>query len=322
MAKGPVTAPMLSGFGSMRAASRDRGAVAWRMIAGIALAAALVWIVAMPSIAPPEPRSRAVAGPIGVRVEPAREAPVVPAPAVASSASQSDPFAGVDVRNNSVLRHIAGIEDKNRTRQHASPRDLAKAPADQASPPPARAPAVPSPAREESAANSPAARRPGAAPAVVAVPIAPQQRVAAAPSTTAQADAALSRAAAEAVFGFAAPEHPVAATAADPEAGGDRVTVAALGKAAAPQPAAAPLRVTHRTVPVFPVEAMRAGVQSGHVIARVTIEADGRVSGTQIISATPLGYFERESRRALATWRYEPPGQATSADVELVFNRD
>jgi hypothetical protein len=33
-----------------------------------------------------------------------------------------------------------------------------------------------------------------------------------------------------------------------------------------------------------------------------------------------MGYFERESRRALASWRYEPPGQATSADVELVFN--
>ena len=97
--------------------------------------------------------------------------------------------------------------------------------------------------------------------------------------------------------------------------------VAALGKTAPPQSTTPPLRVANRTVPIFPVEAMRAGIQSGRVVARLTIEADGRVSAAQIISSTPIGYFERESRRALAMWRYEPPGQATSADVELIFNR-
>jgi TonB family protein len=57
-------------------------------------------------------------------------------------------------------------------------------------------------------------------------------------------------------------------------------------------------------------------------VARLTIEADGRVSGAQIVKAAPLGYFERESRRALANWRYEPPGRQISADVELIFTRE
>jgi protein TonB len=102
------------------------------------------------------------------------------------------------------------------------------------------------------------------------------------------------------------------------------VLLAALGKAAPPPaPAITPqLRVTNRKVPNFPIEAIRAGIQNGRVVARLTIEADGRVSATQIISASPIGYFERESRRALATWRYEPPGQATTADIELDFTRE
>jgi protein TonB len=86
--------------------------------------------------------------------------------------------------------------------------------------------------------------------------------------------------------------------------------------------ATAPLRVSARTMPAFPPEAMRAGIHQGRVLARLSIEPDGRVSGTQILSAAPVGFFERESRRALATWRYEPPGQPATIDVELVFNRE
>ena len=101
----------------------------------------------------------------------------------------------------------------------------------------------------------------------------------------------------------------------------ERVLVAALGNTAPAPSISAPLKVTNRSLPVFPPEAIRAGVQGGRVVARLTIEADGHVSGAQILSASPAGFFERESRRALAGWRYEPPGRATSADVELVFNR-
>jgi TonB family protein len=105
-------------------------------------------------------------------------------------------------------------------------------------------------------------------------------------------------------------------------ANGDRVLLAALGKSAPAQSPSVgpPLRVANRTLPSFPHDAARDGIRSGRVVARLTIQADGRVSATQIISATPMGYFERDSRRALATWRYEPPGEVTSAEVELVFN--
>jgi len=102
----------------------------------------------------------------------------------------------------------------------------------------------------------------------------------------------------------------------------DRVLVAALGNAAPAPSITAPLKVTNRTVPVFPPEAIRAGIQSGRIVARLTIEADGRVSGAQILSASPSGFFERESRRALSSWRYEPPGRETSTDVELVYTRE
>jgi len=130
----------------------------------------------------------------------------------------------------------------------------------------------------------------------------------------------------------AAPETPPGAAPAAPNSAapsppattpGDRVLLVALGNAAPAVPStAAPLRLANRTVPIFPVEAIRAGIQSGRVVARLTVETDGRASALQIVSTSPPGYFERESRRALATWRYEPPGQATLVDVELVFKRE
>jgi TonB family protein len=124
----------------------------------------------------------------------------------------------------------------------------------------------------------------------------------------------------------ATPEVTASAPLATPSAAaagtGDRVLVASLGKAVPAPLTATPLRLTRRTVPIFPTEAIRAGIESGRVVARLTVEADGHVSETRIMSASPLGYFERESRRALASWRYEPPGQTTSVEVELQFNRN
>lgn len=332
------TAPMHLRLGSTRRSRRVRGAVAWKLLAGIAAGVAVVWFAAQPSVQMPEPASRAVAGPIGVRapVTPTESRPAAAPPqAIAAPVTQADPFAGVDVSNNSVLRHIAGIEEKSRARPAPPARET---PRTAAAPSPSPAPRVaaappPVPVRDEPVvqAPSPAAPPPvvlqvAAAPTVVEAP-----RVAAAAPQPTEA-APLTRSVAEPPVTLPPAPQPIespAKTVAPPPtsssaASTDRVLVAALGKSAPPPPPSVvpPLRVSKRTVPVFPIEAVRDGVQTGRVVARLTIESDGRVSAMQILSATPIGYFERESRRALATWRYEPPGEVTFADVELVFNRE
>jgi protein TonB len=302
------------------------GAVAWKLLLGIALGVGAVWFVAQSSFAPPEPVSREVAGPIGRTVVPNTEAPVATALAAPQRDTQNDPFAGVDLSNNSVLRHIAGIEEKTRGRQRAQARGTAVAAAPTATPETARPSASPPPpARQESTAT----QRP--APPVPVQTVAPPPSPSETPrgpavlQTSAAVDAPVLRSASETTAASPPSFERVASNgvAAAPSAVSDRALVAALGNAPPPSPATtAPLHVIARTVPPFPIEAMRAGIREGRVVARLTIEADGSVSAAQIISSSPLGYFERESRRALATWRYEPPGRQTSADVELVFNRE
>jgi protein TonB len=312
---------------------RVRGAIAWKLVLGIAVAAAVVWVLAQPSVPPPEPGSRAVAGPIAVRTPvPNTERPTAPPPAAAPPAavvatgSPSDPFAGVDVSNNSVLRHIAGIEEKARGRRAAQARDPLRVNPAATATPPARQPVAPQPPREQPAAESRPVAPPGGVQLVAALGLPDVPRTAATPPTVPLAEVPLARPVTESAAASApAAERaatPVPASPAANPAPGDRVLVAALGKSAPPQSTTPPLRVARRTVPVFPVEAMRAGIQNGRVVARLTIEADGRVSAAQIINSNPIGYFERESRRALATWRYDPPGQPTSADVELIFTRE
>jgi len=304
---------------------RAGGAIAWKLLLGIAAGNRAIWFAAQASFAPSEElNSRAVAGPIAVRVpvqeNDARAAPA-PAAAPASTESSSDPFAGVDVGNNSVLRLIAGIEDKVRGRKaEPQPRRSGTLPTNAVT----RAPATPAPLAQDAPVE------PRTAPLVVvpvtaaAVPTEAPRAVSSA-TTAAAAEAQVIRSSdASTSMGIERSEGVVLAPppANAPENGSERVLMAALGIPPAPPAVTAPLRATNRTVPVFPPEAIRAGIQNGRVVARLTIEADGRVSSAQIISATPSGYFERESRRAVATWRYEPPGQATSTDVELVFNRE
>jgi len=326
------TPPMLKRLHDPRG-TRVGGVIAWKLMIGIAVGVGALLVAGKGSFGPTTTDSRSSDTPVtAVAVAtpvPNPEARVSPE-AEPSNESPSDPFAGVDVRNDSVLRLIAGIEEKSRTRP-AAPRSAAR-PAAAAS---ASDPRMPSAPRVE-----PTERR--------QVNAAPDQGLPAQPAATlAAAPAAESS---RAVLPVVAPELPASAPvtrpaeatpaqpgdraasasgaviapppASPPAAANERVLVAALGNSAPAPSIVAPLKVTNRALPVFPPEAIRAGVQAGRVVARVTIQADGRVSGAQILSASPAGFFERESRRALATWRYEPPGRETTADVELVFNRE
>lgn len=318
-AQQPASALRRKTRGGLRTRRGVRGAVAWKLLLGIAAGIGVVWSFAQSSLPPAETPSRAVAGPIAVRT-PVSNSEQRVAAAPAADARKNDPFAGVDVSNDSVLRHIAGIDENARARQQRAPqRGAAKAATEPARPvaAPPTPPVGAEPAETQRVPNAPAeaaAMAPLLAPAPPPAPAALQTSAIEAPVTRSAADpgAATLPAVGQAV---AAPPP----SKADP----DRTQVAALGNTPSMARATdAPLRAIARPVPPFPIEAMRAGIPQGRVVARLTVEADGRVSAARILSSTPLGYFERESRRALANWRYEPPGRQTSTDVELVFNRE
>jgi protein TonB len=315
--------PMVTMHGSARIDKRVYGAIAWKLLLAVGVGVGTVWAATqVMSVRPFEEAPRAVTG--AVATQPAVLAPDSNLATPAQSpptASSTDPFAGVDVRNDSVLRHIAGIENRSRRRQATPPKRNAVKAAEISAP---RGNDAPAP--RENTVPEARPRAPAATVSVVATPAADPGRPAMVASQVQPAPEPVARAAVEppnnsvverAVKGPAVVPPASAPLPAAPE----RVVAAARTEAAAPA-VAAPLRIAYRNVPVFPGEAIRAGIRSGRVVARLTIDADGRVTGTQVLSATPPGYFERESRRALATWRYDPPGQATTTDVELVFTRE
>jgi len=247
------------------------------------------------------------------------EAAPIAAPATAtepppSSGQARDPFAGVDIASDTVLRHIAGIVEPRRSAEALPRPESARAPTSRrgttvaegqrTTPPPAQS--APVPAATE--ANAPTLVTRANEPAPVAAPP---------PIARALPDVAGKQAEADERGSGATP-----ATIAAPAADMNRLALARVDAPPASPSTVVPPRAIHRTVPAFPGEAIKAGIKSGRVLARVTIDADGRVTESQILSARPPGYFERESQRALTSWRYEPSGRPISADVELLFARD
>jgi len=72
--------------------------------------------------------------------------------------------------------------------------------------------------------------------------------------------------------------------------------------------------------PEFPVEAGDLGIRHGKVLARLTIAADGRVRGVNIVSAEPAGVFERSVRRAALRWRCNASPAEHPSLVPFEFN--
>jgi protein TonB len=290
-----------------------RGAIVGKLAVVIALGAGALWSARFASRAP------TVENP---SVAPARvarhEAAPIAAPATAtepppSSGQARDPFAGVDIASNTVLRHIAGIVEPRRAVE-ARPKPVsAGAPTsrrgttvaeDQRTTPP---PAQSAPVAAATEASAPTVVTRANEPAPVAPP----------PIARALPDMAGKQAEAD-ERGSGATPAAIAALAADT----NRVAMARVDAPPAPPSTVVPPRAIRRTLPVFPSEAIKAGIKTGRVLARVTIDADGRVTESQILSARPPGYFERESQSALTSWRFEPSGRSIFADVELLFARD
>ena len=99
--------------------------------------------------------------------------------------------------------------------------------------------------------------------------------------------------------------------------------------AAAPQPSpatkppvAAALKAIQREQPVFPREAISAGIETGNVKARLHVDAGGNVTAVDILSAQPQRVFDRAVRGALQRWQFEPGTGTRTTDVDVAFQRN
>jgi protein TonB len=71
--------------------------------------------------------------------------------------------------------------------------------------------------------------------------------------------------------------------------------------------------------PQYPREAIRAGVQSGKVVALLSVDEKGNVTDVRIKSAEPPRIFDREVLRTLMLWKFVPDGDKYVAEVEVNF---
>lgn len=93
--------------------------------------------------------------------------------------------------------------------------------------------------------------------------------------------------------------------------------------AATPAKAATPVvaregRLLERVEPAYP---RNVQYENGTVRARLSVNAAGAVTGVEIISANPPRVFDRSVSTALAQWKYEATGEASSKLVEVSFQR-
>jgi len=80
-------------------------------------------------------------------------------------------------------------------------------------------------------------------------------------------------------------------------------------------------KVIKKVPPDFPNEAVKKGISTGSVKAKLTIEADGKVSAVEIVEAEPKRVFDRAVIAALMEWKFEP-GEKATHEVKLVFKNE
>lgn len=85
------------------------------------------------------------------------------------------------------------------------------------------------------------------------------------------------------------------------------------------QEVAALVSVVSREQPDFPRDAMRAGIESGSVRARMTINAAGEVTDVAILQAQPPRVFDRSVRTALGRWKFNAGADGRTFDTEVGF---
>ena len=72
--------------------------------------------------------------------------------------------------------------------------------------------------------------------------------------------------------------------------------------------------------PVYPRDAIRSGIESGRVVALVTVDERGNVLEITIVTSEPARVFDRAARTALDAWKFKAEGERYQGEVELLFN--
>lgn len=86
-----------------------------------------------------------------------------------------------------------------------------------------------------------------------------------------------------------------------------------------PKEVASVVTVISREQPDFPRDAIRAGIESGSVRARVIINAAGSASSVVIIEARPTRVFDRSVTQALLRWKFNPGTDGRTYETEINF---
>ncbi len=76
--------------------------------------------------------------------------------------------------------------------------------------------------------------------------------------------------------------------------------------------------------PAFPRDALREGVYVGRVVLRLILDENGRVSSSEVLEASPRGYFEAASQAAVLRWQCLPPARSgeSSLRAPILFAAD
>src|SRR4051812_27291690 len=96
---------------------------------------------------------------------------------------------------------------------------------------------------------------------------------------------------------------------------------AALALAAGLPAWSADTQVLSKVQPEFPKEAVQAGVDRGHVKARMTLDASGEVSRVEILEAQPRRVFDKQVVKTLAMWRYAAGDANRAVEIDVEFQR-
>ena len=103
------------------------------------------------------------------------------------------------------------------------------------------------------------------------------------------------------------------------------IVVASAAPTALPPPpreVASTVSVVSREQPEFPREAQRAGIMTGNVRAKLTINAAGGVSNVAIVEAKPSRVFDRSVTQALSRWKFNPGADGRIYETEITFKME
>lgn len=97
---------------------------------------------------------------------------------------------------------------------------------------------------------------------------------------------------------------------------------AATAPAAQPVLAVGDIVLVDRVEPKFPTQAIRAGIDSGSVTVKFTVETDGSVSNPTVTDAKPRrGVFDDAALRAVVKWKFKPVPVPRETSVIVVFSQ-